>query len=62
MIRFHVWFWGSKYMYQTYHDSLREEKRAHFEPIRHIQSADSVLRNRGELRILEIGAGPGKSN
>ena len=49
-------------MYQTYHDGLREEKRAHFESIRHIQSADPVLRSRGELRILEIGDGPGKSN
>ena len=56
-----MWFWGSKYMYQTYHDGLREEKRAHFEPIGRIQSADPVLRKRGELRILEIGAGPGKS-
>ena len=48
-------------MYQNYHDGVREQKRAHFEPMRHIQSADPVLKKRGGLRILEIGAGPGKS-
>lgn len=46
-------------MYAFYHDRLREEKRAHFEPIGKLKSADPLLRSRGELRILEIGAGPG---
>lgn len=57
--RFHVLLYlhplGAKY----YHDGLRDKKRAFFEPLKSLESSDAGCRSRGELRILEIGAGHG---
>ena len=43
-----------------YHDAVREIKGEHFNSMKYHKSADPDLKNRGLLRILEIGAGPGK--
>ena len=42
-----------------YHAALKEMKKTHFNSMNHHKSADSDLRNRGLIRILEIGAGSG---
>ncbi len=43
-----------------YHAALKEMKKTHFNSMNHHKSADSDLRNRGLIRILEIGAGSGQ--
>ncbi len=43
-----------------YHTALRDIKKIHFNSMNYHKSADPDLRNRGLLRILEIGAGSGK--
>lgn len=45
-----------------YHETLKEMKRGHFNSMKYHKSADPDLRNRGLLRILEIGAGSGKTS
>ena len=42
-----------------YHEALKEMKRVHFKSMNYQRSADPDLKNRGLLRILEIGAGSG---
>ncbi len=42
-----------------YHEKLRDMKGEHFSSMKYHKSADADLRNRGLLRILEIGAGSG---
>ena len=59
--RLFVWFWSKIKTYKGYHDGLRSRKLAHFGPLQNMQSADPICRSRGELRILEFGAGPGKN-
>jgi len=43
----------------SYHEECRELKRAHFDSMKSHVSADPELREKGALRILEIGPGPG---
>ena len=43
----------------AYHVECRELKRAHFDSMKSHVSADPELREKGALRILEIGPGPG---
>ena len=45
-----------------YHEAHKEMKRIHFNSMNYQKSADPDLRNRGLLRILEIGAGSGNYN
>ena len=42
-----------------YHTALRDIKKIHFNSMNYHKSADPDLRNRGLLKILEIGAGSG---
>lgn len=42
-----------------YHTAMRDIKKIHFNPMNYHKSADLYLRNKGLLRILEIGAGSG---
>lgn len=44
-----------------YHVALRDMKQDHFNSMKYHKSDDLHLRNTGLLRILEIGAGSGKS-
>lgn len=43
----------------NYHNSVRAIKEEHFRSMNYLKSADQNLRNKGLLRILEIGAGSG---
>ncbi|XP_046450953.1 methyltransferase-like protein 7A [Daphnia pulex] len=43
----------------TYHVTCRELKQEHFDSMKNHKSADPRLREKGGLRILEIGPGPG---
>ena len=43
----------------AYHVECRELKRAHFDSMKSHVSADPELKEKGALRILEIGPGPG---
>lgn len=47
-------------MMVEYHEAMKDLKREHFNSMKYHKSADSDLKNRGLLRILEIGAGPGE--
>ena len=42
-----------------YHAAQREMKQIHFNSMNYQKSGDPDLKNRGLLRILEIGAGSG---
>lgn len=46
-------------MMVEYHETMRDMKGEHFNSMKYHKSADADLRNRGLLRILEIGAGSG---
>lgn len=43
----------------SYHNALRPIKEVHYESMKYHKSADATLRNKGLIRILEIGAGSG---
>ena len=42
-----------------YHKTVREMKRNHFASMKNHVSGDAKLREKGILRVLEIGPGPG---
>ena len=48
-------------MMVKYHETVKDMKGEHFNSMKYHKSADPDLRTRGLLRILEIGAGPGKN-
>ncbi|XP_046639250.1 methyltransferase-like protein 7A [Daphnia pulicaria] len=50
-------FWNRAMV--KYHTAMRDIKKIHFHSMNYHKSADLYLRNRGLLRILEIGAGSG---
>ncbi|XP_032784993.2 methyltransferase-like protein 7A [Daphnia magna] len=50
-------FWNHAMI--KYHAALRDMKKVHFNSMKYHKSADLYLRNKGLLRILEIGAGSG---
>lgn len=55
--RFFSAFWNK--MMVEYHETMRDMKGEHFNSMKYHKSANADLRNRGLLRILEIGAGSG---
>ena len=43
----------------VYHAAMKDIKKEHFHSMNHHKSHDVDLRNKGLIRILEIGAGTG---